>query len=76
MTEEKCGETSREIDQLLVEGAFITAEQLEAAREAAKQANKDLKEVLVEQRLISQETLATVLSFQLNVPAIDLKQAQ
>jgi general secretion pathway protein E len=59
-----------------VEGAFITAEQLEAAREAAKQANKDLKEVLVEQRLISQETLATVLSFQLNVPAIDLKQAQ
>ena len=76
MTEEKCGETKRQIDQLLVEGAFITAEQLEAAREAAKKANKDLKEVLVEQRLISQETMATVLSFQLNVPAIDLKQAQ
>ena len=76
MATEELDETKRQIDQLLVEGAFITAEQLEAAREAAKQANKDLKEVLIEQRLISQETLATVLSFQLNVPAIDLKQAQ
>jgi len=76
MAKEELEETKRQIDQLLVEGAFITAEQLEAAREAAKNANKDLKEVLLEQRLISQETLATVLSFQLNVPAIDLKQTQ
>ncbi len=76
MAKEELEETKRQIDQLLVEGAFITAEQLEAARETAKNANKDLKEVLLEQHLISQETLATVLSFQLNVPAIDLKQTQ
>ncbi|GAH71261.1 unnamed protein product, partial [marine sediment metagenome] len=64
------------IEDLLVEGAFITPEQLEAARDGAKQTNSDLRQVLLEKRLISRETLATVLSFQLNVPTIDLKQAQ
>jgi len=66
----------KQIDQLLVEGAFITPEQLETARETASQSNMDLRQVLLDQRLISQETLATVLSFQLNVPTVDLKQAQ
>lgn len=65
----------KQIEQLLVEGAFITTEQLEAAREAAKQSKKDLRQVLIEKRLISQESLATVLSFQLNVPTVDLKQS-
>ncbi len=69
-------EAKKQIDELLVEGAFITSEQLKAAREAAKNSNRDLKEILLEQRLISHETLATVLSFQLNVPAVDLKQTQ
>ena len=69
-------EARKQIDELLVEGSFITSEQLEAAREAAKDSNKDLKEILLEQHLISPETLATVLSFQLNVPAVDLKQTQ
>ena len=64
----------KKLDELLVEGAFITPEQLEAARETAKKSKMDLKQVLLEQRAISQETLATVLSFQLNVPTVDLKQ--
>lgn len=64
----------KQIDQLLVEGSFITPEQLEHARASARQANKDLRQVLLDQQLISRETLATVLSFQLNVPTIDLKQ--
>jgi len=67
---------NKQIEQLLVEGAFITPEQLEAARETAKHSKKDLRQVLVEQRLISQESLATVLSFQLNIPTVDLKQSQ
>ena len=67
-------EGRKQIDELLVEGAFITPEQLEAARETAEKTKKDLKQVLLEQRAISQQTLATVLSFQLNVPAVDLKQ--
>jgi len=69
MAKEELEETKRQIDQLLVEGAFITAEQLEAARETAKNANKDLKEVLLEQHLISQETLATVLKQTQILPA-------
>jgi len=67
-------EGRKQIDEILVEGAFITPEQLEAARETAEKTKQDLKRVLLEQRAISQETLATVLSFQLNVPAVDLKQ--
>ncbi len=67
-------EGRKQIDEILVEGAFITPEQLEAARETAEKTKQDLKQVLLEQRAISQETLATVLSFQLNVPAIDLRQ--
>jgi general secretion pathway protein E len=64
------------IDRLLVEGAFITREQLDTARAVAKRANKDLRQVLLEEKMVSQETLAIVLSFQLNVPTIDLKEVQ
>lgn len=64
------------IDRLLVESAFLTREQLDTARAAAKRANKDLRQVLLEEKLVSQETLAMVLSFQLNIPTVDLKEAQ
>ena len=67
---------SKGIDRLLVEGAFLTREQLETARSSAKRANKDLRQVLLEEKLVSQETLAMVLSFQLNIPTVDLKEAQ
>ncbi|MCL5074509.1 MAG: GspE/PulE family protein [Chloroflexi bacterium] len=62
------------IGQILVEGAFITPEQLQAAIEMAQKSGKRVGQVLIEQGLISSATLATVLSYQLNVPIIDLKQ--
>ncbi|MDY6916622.1 MAG: ATPase, T2SS/T4P/T4SS family [Chloroflexota bacterium] len=66
---------SKGLDTLLLEGGFVTKEQLEAASQAARQSNKDLRQVLLEQDLVSQETLAMVLSFQFNVPTVDLKEA-
>ena len=36
-------EGRKEIDELLVEGAFITPEQLEAARQTADRTKKDLE---------------------------------
>ncbi len=64
------------IERLLVEGAFITREQLETARAVAKRTNKDLRQVLLDEKMVSEETLAMVLSFQLNVPTVDLKEVQ
>ena len=58
------------LDTLLLEGGFVTKEQLEGASQIARQSNKDLRQVLLEQNLVSQETLAMVLSFQFNVPRV------
>ena len=66
----------RAIERLLVEGGFVKREQLETARDIAKRNNRDLRSVLLEQKLVSHETLAMVLSFELNVPTVDLKEAQ
>lgn len=64
------------LGEALIEGAFISREQLESAQELSRSTGKRLGEVLIEKQLISPETLATVLSFQLNVPVIELRQFQ
>ncbi len=60
--------------EALVEGAFLTKEQMEAAMEEARSSGVKLSEVLVEKQYISPETVSTVLSFQFNVPVVDLRQ--
>ena len=62
------------LGQALVEGAFITSEQLEEALKAAREKGKTLSQILLEKNMLSAETLATVLSFQIGVPVVDLKQ--
>ncbi|MBI2849001.1 MAG: Flp pilus assembly complex ATPase component TadA [Chloroflexi bacterium] len=64
----------KRIGESLLEGAFISQEQLEAALELSRRMGKKVGEALVEQGAVSPETLASFLSFQLNVPIIDLKQ--
>ncbi len=64
------------LGEALVEGAFISREQLDSALQLGRSTGKKLAEVLIEQQLISPETLSTVLSFQLNVPVIELRQFQ
>ncbi len=62
------------LGQALVDGAFISPEQLEEALKEARESGKRLSQVLIEKNFLSPETLATVLSFQIGVPVIDLKQ--
>ncbi|MBI2860800.1 MAG: type II/IV secretion system protein [Chloroflexi bacterium] len=62
------------LGQALVEGGFITADQLNLARTSATSEGKRLTDVLLERRLISREVLTTALSFQLKVPIVNLKQ--
>lgn len=67
---------SKGIDRLLLDGGFVTSEELDSARDAARRTNKDLRRVLLDKNLVSPETLAMVLSFQMNVATIDLDDAQ
>ena len=59
-----------------MEGGFITQEQLEAAGEACKTGSTGLLDTLVSHGMLSQETLVTVLSFQLRIPVVDLRHVQ
>ncbi|HJX69778.1 MAG TPA: ATP-binding protein [Dehalococcoidia bacterium] len=64
------------LGEALIEGALIKREQLKSAQEVSRNTGKKLEEVLIDQELVSPETIATVLSFQLNAPVIDLRQAR
>ena len=64
------------LGQALVEGGFITSDQLVQARDIAQANNKRLTDVLQEKKLISREVLTTALSFQLKVPIVNLKQLE
>ena len=67
---------SKGLDRLLVDGGFVTSEELDGARNTARRTNKDVRQVILDKGLVSPETLAMILSFQLNVPTIDLEDAQ
>lgn len=66
----------KDLGELLVEGAFIKPDDLEHVRQVAMRSNKKLTEVLLDEELISPDTLATILSLQYNVPAVDLRHIQ
>lgn len=62
--------------QALVEGDFITYQQLAHAREATRESGTQLLDALVASLLVTPETVTTVLSFRLGIPVIDLRQVQ
>ena len=62
------------IGRMLVEGAFLSQEQLEQVREEVRRGGKRLREVLAEEQLMSMETFTTLLSVHLRVPIVDLQQ--
>ncbi len=64
------------LGQALVEGRFLTQQQLTLAREIAITKRQRLTDVLQEQGLISREVLATALSFHFKVPIVNLRQIE
>ncbi|MBI4180886.1 MAG: type II/IV secretion system protein [Chloroflexi bacterium] len=74
MVEKRLMTFQERLGQALVEGGFITLEQLDQVRQVAEAGGKRVTDVLQEKRLISREVLTTALSFQLKVPIVNLKQ--
>lgn len=64
------------VGQVLVEGGFINGQQLTQARETSRASGTALLDTLVSSGVLAQETLVTVLSFQLRIPVVDLRHAQ
>ncbi|MEK7848053.1 MAG: hypothetical protein AAB270_03935, partial [Chloroflexota bacterium] len=65
---------AEKVGRALVEGAFLNPDQLKASKAKAQATGKRLTEVLLADQVVTPETLATVLSFQLNVPVVELRQ--
>ncbi len=65
-----------ELGAALLEGDFITEEDLRSAEKNAAQAKKKLTDTLLEQKLIDADMLASILSLQLGIPVINLKRAE
>jgi len=64
------------VGQVLVEGGFVTSQQLEQAHEASAESGMGLLDTLVSYGTVAQETLVTVLSFQLRIPVVDLRHVE
>ena len=62
--------------QVLLEGGFITEQQLTQAHEGVSADGTGLLDTLVSQGMLAQETLITVLSFQLRIPVVDLRHVE
>ncbi len=61
------------IAELLLQNKLITQEQLDVAIEKQKNSDKKIGEILVELGFIKEDKLLELLSHQLNIPYIDLK---
>ena len=61
---------------MLLEGGFVSSEQLDQAREASSSNGLGMLDTLVANGMLAQETLVTVLSIQLRIPVVDLRHAE
>ncbi len=64
------------LGQVLVEGGFLTAEQLVEAEHHMTEAGEHLTAILETRGWVSRDTLTTVLSFHLKVPVADPRQVE
>jgi type IV pilus assembly protein PilB len=63
------------LGRVLVEGGFVTPQQLDKARQQAQQSGVRILDSLINQGFVSREAVVTVLSFQLKIPVVDLRYA-
>ena len=66
--------TEEQIGRLLVEGGFITQENLDEGIASVQQESTTLRNALVSKGYIAPETYSTFLSIQTRVPLVDLRQ--
>ncbi len=65
-----------QIGKMLVEGGFLTDEQLQEAVGLVRQQRKSLREILAEKLWVNAETFTTFLSLHSRIPIVDLQQVQ
>ena len=64
------------VGEVLLEGGFITRQQLTQAKETSDASGTGLLDTLVSSGMLPQETLMTVFNFQLRIPVVDLRHVQ
>ena len=64
------------VGRVLLDSEFLTADQLEQAREASAKQGTGLLDTLVSMGFVARETLTPILSFQLRVPVVDLRTVE
>ena len=64
------------VGEVLLDGGFITQKQLDDAKTAGEAESSSLLDTMVSHGMLAQETLVTVLSFQLRIPVVDLRHVQ
>jgi type II secretory ATPase GspE/PulE/Tfp pilus assembly ATPase PilB-like protein len=64
------------VGRVLQDAGFISADQLEQARDTSLEQGTGLFDTLVSLEIVARETLMTVLSFQLRIPVVDLMRVQ
>jgi len=62
------------LKKIIIEPGFISEEDFKFAQKKAKEENKDIKEVLVEEGLISDENLGRIIAEELNFSFIDIRK--
>jgi len=72
MVEKGSIDNGSDLGATLVKGAFLSEAELKTAQENAAKTNKKLTEVLLEQKLVDPEVLASVLSLKYGVPVVNL----
>ncbi|MBI4306558.1 MAG: Flp pilus assembly complex ATPase component TadA [Chloroflexi bacterium] len=63
------------LGRVLVEGGFVTPQQLDKARQIGRETGVRILDALINQGFVSREAVVTVLSFQLKIPVVDLRYA-
>ena len=64
------------VGHLLLETGFITTEQLNHAAQVAQETDSGLLDTLLSLKIVAPEVLLTLLSFELKVPVLDLKNVE
>lgn len=70
------GNFEERVAQALLQGGFLSGEQLDQGRRRSRETGEGLLDTLVAVGIVSRETLVTALSFQLRIPVVDLRQAE
>ena len=64
------------VGSVLMDAGFLTSDQLDNARQVSTEKGAGLLDTLMSLGVVARETLVTVLSFQLRIPVVDLRNAQ